>query len=166
MTMHLPGNSFLQKVAVFVATGFGLGLITPVAPGTVGSLPGVLLGLWTTQQQLPLQILVCIGLALLAVPICDCAESVLQKKDDGRICADEWMLFPLCVLGLPLAQHLWLLPICFVVARACDIIKPPPARRLQELHGGVGIVIDDFIASLYALAINHAIYWSAANFVA
>lgn len=159
LTMHFPGNSFFQRAAVFVATGFGLGLVTPVAPGTVGSLPGVLLALWTTQQQIPLQILVCVGMTVLAVPICDTAEHVLQKKDDGRICADEWMLFPLCVIGIPLLHHLWMLPVCFVVARVCDIIKPPPARGLQELHGGIGIVIDDFIASLYALAFNHAIFW-------
>lgn len=163
--MHLPGNNLAQKTAVFVATGFGLGLATPVAPGTVGSLPGALLALWTTQQQAPLQILFCLGLALLAVPVCETAERVLQKKDDGRICADEWMLFPFCVIGIPLLQNIWMLPVAFVVARVCDIIKPPPARRLQELHGGIGIVIDDFFASLYALALNHAIFWSVCRFV-
>ena len=163
--MHIPGTTLSRKISVFVATGFGLGLITPIAPGTVGSLPGVLLALWTTQQHIPLQILFGIGMTLLAIPFCDVAERVLNKKDDGRICADEWMLFPLCVIGLPLLQHLWLVPVCFVVARVCDIIKPPPARQLQELHGGVGIVIDDFFASLYALGVNHAIYWCVNRFV-
>ena len=95
----------------------------------------------------------------LAAAFCDVAERVLQKKDDGRICADEWMLFPISVIGLPLGENIWLLPLCFVVARVCDIIKPPPARQLQALHGGFGIVIDDFFASLYALAINHGLYW-------
>jgi phosphatidylglycerophosphatase A len=161
MTLRLPGKTLNEKFAVFIATGFGIGLISPFAPGTTGSLPGVLLALWTTQQQVLLQVLVCLGLALLAIPFCDVAERVLNKKDDGRICADEWMLFPICVIGLPLLQHLWLIPVCFVVARVCDIIKPPPARKLQDLHGGLGIVIDDFFASLYALAINHAIYWGA-----
>jgi phosphatidylglycerophosphatase A len=164
--LSIPGASIWQKLSVFAATGFGLGLVTPVAPGTVGSLPGVLLALWVTQQHVPLQILVCLGLTLLAVPLCDTAERVLGKKDDGRICADEWMLFPLCVIGLPLLQHLWLIPVCFVVARVCDIIKPPPARQLQELHGGIGIVIDDFFASLYALAINHALFWAAQRLLA
>ena len=161
--MRIPGSTLSRKLTVFVATGFGLGLVTPIAPGTVGSLPGVLLALWLTQQHLPLQILACIGLSLIAIPFCDAAEQVLQKKDDGRICADEWMLFPICVIGLPLLQHLWLIPVCFVVARVCDIIKPPPARKLQELHGGFGIVIDDFFASLYALAINHAIFWGVSE---
>ena len=160
----LPGATFSQKMSVFAATGFGLGLVAPVAPGTVGTLPGVLLALWVTQQELPLQILVCAGLTLLAIPICDVAERVLQKKDDGRICADEWMLFPISVIGLPVLHHLWLLPLCFVVARVCDIIKPPPARKLQDLHGGVGIVVDDLFASLYALAVNHALYWAITRF--
>ena len=154
----IPGTTFYQKWAVFAATGFGLGLATPVAPGTVGSLPGVMLAMWTTRQPLALQILTCIGMTFLAVPLCDVAERVLGKKDDGRICADEWMLFPLSVIGLPLAQHLWLLPACFVVTRLCDIVKPPPARQLQAVQGGLGIVIDDFFASLYALGLNHAMF--------
>jgi phosphatidylglycerophosphatase A len=154
----IPGTTPVQKGAVCLATGFGIGLIAPFAPGTFGSLPGVVLALWLTRQVLPLQILACLGLALLAVPICGVAETVLGKKDDGRICADEWMLFPICTIGLPLLQHLWLVPFCFVVARLCDIFKPPPARSLQALHGGVGIVIDDFFASLYALALNHVGY--------
>lgn len=163
--LSFPGNTFWQKLSVFTATGFGIGLVSPIAPGTTGSLPGVLLALWVTQQHLPLQILVCIGMTFLAIPICDVAENVLGKKDDGRICADEWMLFPICTIGLPLVQHLWLIPLCFVVARVCDIIKPPPARALQELHGGIGIVIDDCVASLYALAINHACCWSTLFFL-
>jgi len=163
--MHLPGTTLREKLAVWIATGFGLGLIAPIAPGTVGSLPGVLVALWLTQQRLSLQVLACVGLTLFAIPLCDVAEKVLNKKDDGRICADEWMLFPICVIGLPLLQHLWLLPVCFVVARVCDIVKPPPARRLQELHGGIGIVIDDFFASLYALALNHGAYWAVGHFL-
>jgi len=163
--MPIPGTTLREKLAVWIATGFGLGLIAPIAPGTVGSLPGVLVALWLTQQRLSLQVLACVGLTLFAIPLCDVAEKVLNKKDDGRICADEWMLFPICVIGLPLLQHLWLLPVCFVVARVCDIVKPPPARRLQELHGGIGIVIDDFFASLYALGLNHAAYWAVGHFI-
>ena len=45
------------------------------------------------------------------------------------------------------------------VVRAIDIIKPPPARNLQAIPGGRGIVIDDFIANLYSLGINWLIYW-------
>lgn len=165
MESSLPGKNPLEKFMTWVATGFGLGMIAPIAPGTVGSIPGVLLSCWTTTFPVLLQIIVCLGLTFLAVPFCDVAERVLQKKDDGRICADEWMLFPTAVIGLPILEKLWLLPICFVVARIVDVIKPPPARKLQEIPGGKGIVIDDFFASLYSLAINWGIYYLIEKFM-
>ncbi len=154
----IPGESIWQRVNLLIATGFGIGLLVPFAPGTFGSLPGVALAYAMALQPLPLQILTCAGLTLLAVPVCHAAEALLQKKDDGRICADEWMLFPICVIGIPLREVLPLLPLFFVVARLCDIAKPPPAYALQRVRGGIGIVIDDFFASLYALAFNHLIY--------
>lgn len=154
----IPGNTPWEKFNVFIGTGFGIGLLAPFAPGTFGSAPGVLLACAMSFQPLTLQILTCVGLTLLAVPICHVAEKVLQKKDDGRITADEWMLFPICTLSIPLSEVLFLLPVFFVVARVCDIIKPPPARGLQRLKGGVGIVIDDFFAALYALTFNLLIY--------
>lgn len=160
MIFSIPGDTAWQRFNVFLATGFGIGLITPIAPGTVGSLPGVLLAWLMATQNVPLQILTCIGLTLIAVPICHIAEQVLQKKDDGRICADEWMLFPIGVIGIPLHSVPLLLPVFFLVIRFCDITKPPPAHGLQRLQGGIGIVIDDFFASLYALAFNHLIYFA------
>ena len=51
-----------------------------------------------------------------------------------------------------------MMAIFFVVVRFIDIIKPYPANRLQSLPGGRGIVADDFVANLYALGINWAIY--------
>lgn len=159
--------TLLQRLTLTVATGFGLGY-APLASGTFGTLAGVplafLLARW--HEQWWWQIVVAAVLTLLAVPICDAAERHFGSKDDGRIVADEWMLFPICLIGLPLLQH-WqiLLPLCFVVARVCDIVKPPPARQLQAVHGGVGIVIDDLIASLYALAINHLLWYTLLNFL-
>jgi phosphatidylglycerophosphatase A len=150
----------LQRLILAVATGFGLGY-APVASGTFGSLVGVPLALGLGRFPIVWQVVAALVLAALAVPICDMAERLLGgRKDDGRIVADEWMLFPLCTIGLPLWEHAWLLIPAFLVARACDIIKPPPARGLQRLHGGVGIVIDDFFAALYALAINHGLWWA------
>jgi phosphatidylglycerophosphatase A len=50
------------------------------------------------------------------------------------------------------------------MARILDIIKPPPARQSQNLHGGLGIVMDDLISTLYALAANHAIWFLYLHF--
>jgi len=153
-----PGDTIWQKFNVFIGTGFGIGLLAPFAPGTFGSLPGVALALLISRMTLLSQVLICIVLTLAAIPPCHIAEAVLRKKDDGRICADEWMLFPICVIGIPLHEVWLLLPLFFIVARICDIVKPPPARGLQRIKGGFGIVIDDFFASLYALLINYLIY--------
>jgi phosphatidylglycerophosphatase A len=50
--------------------------------------------------------------------------------------------------------------VAFVLSRINDIIKPPPARQLQSIRGGLGIVIDDVFASLYTLAMNHALVYA------
>jgi phosphatidylglycerophosphatase A len=150
----------IEKLALPLATGFGLGY-SPVASGTAGALPGVLITwvLWTwSRQTLPVQIAAAGLLALCAIPVCDIAERVFGKKDDGRIVADEYLTFPICMLGLPCEP--WVLAIAFVSNRCFDILKPFPARRLQALTGGLGIVIDDVFATLYSLAFNHAAYWA------
>lgn len=156
--MKIPGKTIREKVVVFIASGFGTSLAAPFAPGTFGSIPGVLLALWTVTMPLALQIVFAVGLSLLAIPICTAAEKVFARKDDGRISADEWMLFPVAVAGLPLLQTWWLLPAAFVVVRIVDIVKPWPARGLQRLPAGYGIVVDDFVANLYSLGVNWCIW--------
>lgn len=149
----------MKKFSLFIATGFGLGLIAPVAPGTVGSIPGVALAYAVCALPLWLQIPVCMALTLLAVPFCEIAERILGVHDDGRITADEWMLYPVAFIGIPLAAiPWWSMLVFFAVVRFIDIVKPWPARGLQSLPGGRGIVIDDFVANLYALAVNWGIY--------
>lgn len=153
------GASFSQRLCVWLGTGLGLGLVAPCAPGTFGSLPGVALAC-AFAAWLPLwaQIPACLALTLLAVPICTVSERTLKKKDDGRITADEWMLYPIATLGLPLTQAPWLIPATFLVIRALDVAKLPPARQIQYLPEGWGIVADDFASQLYALAANWALW--------
>ena len=153
-----------KKIIVLLATGFGLGL-SPVASGTVGTLLGVVivfvLGLlgWSGGGLVWQAIVVGIVMVAISIPICGIAEEYFGRKDDGRIVADEYLTFSLCVLGIPWIEHLWLLPVAFVINRVMDIIKPAPAKQAQNLHGGIGIVLDDVISSLYALAVNHVICW-------
>ena len=148
-----------RRLTLLLASGFGIGLVVPFAPGTFGSLPGLALAYGVTMLPLWLQIPLCTLLVIFAVPICDAAEKILGIKDDGRISADEWMLFPLAVIGLPLAGlPWWEVALFFMVVRFVDIVKPYPCRRLQSIPGGRGIVVDDFVANLYSLAINWAIY--------
>lgn len=148
-----------DKLTVFLATGCGISLFVPFAPGTFGSLPGVALAYALAFLPPWAQIPLCLALTLLAIPLCGRAEALLGIRDDGRISADEWMLFPIAVIALPiLSLPWWAMAIFFAVTRIVDIIKPPPAKSLQSIPGGRGIVVDDFIANLYALAINWLVY--------
>ena len=153
--MELKKCSGWKKLLVVFATGFGLGY-SPLASGTIGTIPGVFISLWLASHGLVWQVGIAIFLALLAVPICDAAEKHFGVKDDRRIVADEFLTFPICMLGLP--SEPWMLGIAFLTNRMFDILKPPPARKLQTLPGGIGITIDDAISSLYSLLANHLIY--------
>lgn len=151
-------GSMKQKLILLAATGFGLGF-SPVASGTTGSLLGVVILFAMGGLTLYWQIALCVVMAVIAMPLCGVAEKFYGKKDDGRIVADEYFTFPICLLGLPWASNLWLLGVGFVVNRVLDIVKPTPARQAQNFAGGVGIVMDDVISSLYALGVNHAIWY-------
>ena len=153
-------SSIRTQLAVAAATGFGLGL-SPVASGTAGTLLGIPLVLLLWPLGLSVQIAAAAALPLVAIPICGAAERAYGKKDDGRIVADEYLTFPLCMVGLPAVP--WVMALAFLSHRVFDILKPPPARGLQALKGGLGIVIDDVFASLYALAFNWAVYWSVSR---
>ena len=149
-----------RRLTLFAASGFGLGLIAPVAPGTLGSLPGVALAYAVCTLPLWAQLPACLALTLLAIPLCGAAERIFGIKDDGRITADEWMLYPIACIGLPLLDlPWWAMAAFFCIVRAVDIAKPWPCRGLQALPGGRGVVVDDFFANLYSLGLNWTVYW-------
>ena len=108
----------MKKFVLFLATGCGIGLFVPFAPGTFGSLPGVALAWWMASWAPSVQALVALALVAAAIPVCSIAEKMLGVKDDGRITADEWMLYPIAVLGLPLQTlPFWALAVFFAVVR-------------------------------------------------
>lgn len=153
-----------KRLVLAVATGFGIGY-SPIAPGTLGALWGVVLvrGLYP-HMSLRGQLVLAVVLVLLAIPVCDRGEKEIGGKDPHPVVADEYLTFPLCMIGLP-AEQVWMLGTAFITHRVMDIIKPWPARGLQALPGGLGIVIDDAISSLYSLACNWLIFWLVQKFV-
>ncbi|MCX6998667.1 MAG: phosphatidylglycerophosphatase A [Kiritimatiellaeota bacterium] len=151
----------MQRILLMLATGFGLGY-SPFAPGTVGCLWGLPLA-WALQaagqaQGLgwPSQVVAAALLSLLAIPICAAGEKAAGTKDPRCVVADEYLTFPISLIGLPFSPLV--VAGAFVTNRLCDILKPFPARQLQRLDGGLGIVIDDVFSALYSLALNHALY--------
>lgn len=149
----------MKNMWVIIATGFGLGL-SPVASGTFGALLGIPLTYFIFSplaDRWMIQLVIALALVAIAIPICDKAEAALGgKKDDGRIVADEYLTVPLTLIGLPLGPATMIT--AFLTHRIFDIIKPPPARGLQRLKGGLGITIDDAISSVYALGVNWLLY--------
>ena len=137
------------KVAVMLATGFGVGY-SPVAPGTAGTLAAVPLA-WAVSG-LPQwgYLALCAGVIALAVWSSSTANRVFGEHDSGRIVADEVAGF-LCTMA-PVDRADWvLLAIGFLLFRVADIAKPPPARWIdRRMQGGAGVVLDDVAAGVWA----------------
>ncbi|MEN8254429.1 MAG: phosphatidylglycerophosphatase A [Verrucomicrobiota bacterium] len=146
----------MKNLIKWIAVGFGTGW-SPIMPGTVGTLLGLPLA-WRLMHLSSIwyQISVCLALTLVAIPICGSAEKMIGGKDPGCIVADEYLTLPITVIGL---TSPWALASGFVLHRIFDITKPPPIKQLQHIHGGFGIVIDDFLAALIALGLNHLLFF-------
>jgi phosphatidylglycerophosphatase A len=137
----------LETLNFWLATGFGLGL-APIALGTFGSLLGIPLAWWMLSRPLGQQGTVIAVLLVLAVPVCHVAARHYAGLDHGSIVADEYVAFPLTVIGLAAARHPAAMALAFGVYRFFDALKPPPIHLAEYVHGGFGIVLDDVIAAL------------------
>jgi len=147
------------KFALWLATGLGIGLVSP-APGTIGGLWGLPLAwavglLATVNAQL-----LAIGLIGLAcVAICTVAARDLGgSKDPQSIVLDEIAALPIVFLGTqPAGPTVWLAG--WLLFRLFDITKPPPIGRFEQLPGGWGIMADDWAAAAAACAALHGLLW-------
>ncbi len=139
----------------FLAFGFGTGL-APFAPGTFGSLPGILLFWLTLDFGLYVQLGVAVALTLAGVWLCGESARRIGVHDHGGIVWDEIAGMYITLLAAPATLTGWAL--AFVAFRLFDIVKPWPIRDLDHsIHGGLGIMLDDLVAALYA-AILLALY--------
>jgi len=140
--------NFGEKAVMFLATGFYVGNI-PLAPGTFGSLIGLLLCFLLAGIQLPPAIITAVLFIGFAVWVSNAAEKILKKKDPGCIVIDEVAGMVVTLIGLPF--NLTTAVIGFIIFRILDILKPFPIRTLDKrLSGGIGIVADDVAAGIFA----------------
>jgi len=131
-----------------IALGFGSGKF-PVAPGTAGSVVGLLLFVLTAWLSGPLGCW--IGFVVVTIAgfmTADGAAKRLGKKDPGPVVIDEIAGQFLALLALPLSLPMAIAG--FALFRLFDITKPPPARQLERLPGAAGIMCDDLVAGLFA----------------
>jgi phosphatidylglycerophosphatase A len=139
-----------EKLIKLLATGFGSGL-SPFAPGTAGTLVGVVICLLCLPLPWAMRLLIVIALSALSIYVAGQAEIIYQKKDDQRIVIDE--IIGLQITMLPVAINVLSLCAAFVLFRIFDILKPFPIGNLQRLPGGWGVVADDVLAGIYAGAV-------------
>jgi phosphatidylglycerophosphatase A len=141
----------VRAVAVALATAGHTGWF-PVAPGTVGSAVGVVLwwALRAAGATLAVELAVAAALFVAGAWAASETERALGVTDPGPVVIDEVMGMCVTLIAAPLS---WPAVIAgFVLFRVFDIVKPPPARRLERLHGGWGIMADDLAAAIYAWA--------------
>lgn len=141
------GRSSLRGVSAFVATGFYSGLF-PFASGTVGSAVALpfYFGLRAGGDGI-----YALGLAAFVIGgiyAADVTERRLRQVDPSCVVVDEMAGMLLTLLLLPFSWGR--LVTGFLLFRLFDILKPFPARRLERLPGGWGIMLDDLVAALYA----------------
>lgn len=141
----------MSRLALGIATCGYIGYV-PVAPGTAGSALALVL-LWVVRLTGSALVEVALVAVLVVAGIwgAGVAERTLGRTDPGVVVIDEVVGMLITLLLLPLSVA----GVCigFVVFRLLDIMKPWPARRLEALPGGFGIMADDAMAGLYGYLI-------------
>lgn len=141
----------MRIINYILATGLGTGF-SPLAPGTAGSILAVLV-LYFVPPFSP-WLLLAILFVLFWIGVYTGGE--LEKElgeDPSKVVIDEVVGMGISLLFVPHDWRLFL--IAFALFRLFDILKPPPIDQSQQLPGGLGIMIDDVLAGIYALAGVH-----------
>lgn len=143
------------SIATSIATWFGAGYV-PKGPGTAGSLATLLCAALIPQHIVALAI-VSILPAIWAAHI---HAKATGSKDPQEVVVDEVAGQWIALAGATQLDSLapWLL--AFALFRAFDIWKPFPVRQLEKLPGGIGIVMDDVMAGVYAALVMRLLGWN------
>ena len=147
----------MDRLLMFIATGAGSGYL-PKAPGTWGTLVGLLL--WWPIALLPLTAYLATVAVLFIVGVASAgaAEKILDRGDPGVVVIDEIVGVLIALAAVPLHPVAALAG--FALFRLFDIAKPFPVGWVdRHLHGGLGIMLDDVAAGLYALLVLHLGLW-------
>jgi phosphatidylglycerophosphatase A len=179
-----PVRSAMDYIALAIAT-CGVGYL-PLAPGTWGSLVGVALYvvirgvamkiffavgaqrhfnlLHVYYDVIVIELVVVLGVALAGIWAGSRTERLSATKDPGKVVIDEVVGQFIAMIPVPfvLESAWWSVILAFLLFRFFDIVKPYPARRLESLESGLGIMADDVVAGVYAgivVAVAVVISW-------
>ncbi len=141
-------KSLIKRPACFLAYGFGAGL-APKAPGTFGTLVALPI-YWLMQNwSLTAYIVLVLVMFIAGIWLCQKASDWLKQDDASGIVWDEIVGYLVAMTFAPSGWQ-WML-VGFVLFRFFDIVKPWPVSLAdRKLHGGLGVMLDDVVAGLYA----------------
>jgi len=149
-------------LALAIAT-LGVGYL-PLMPGTYGSLVavGIFLGFTRVFKGNALVALVLVSIVVVTfagIWAASRTEALANRKDPSKVVVDEVAGQLISLFPLTLFAHWSIVAviISFILFRFFDIVKPYPARRLEALKGGLGVMCDDLIAGVYAAVITSII---------
>lgn len=147
----------MTQLAVFIAT-VGYCGYSPFAPGTVGSAAGLLVYLlvWWTHSPI-VEIALIAGLFAAGVWAGTTAEQYFGGIDPGPVVIDEVVGMLITLAFIPVGWSGALMG--FFLFRIFDVIKPFPAGRFEQLHGGLGVMADDAMAAVYANLLLRFLMW-------
>lgn len=157
MNKDLSAKEILTHPIHLLAFGFGSGL-SPKAPGTAGTLVAIPIFILMSQLTLTNYLILLILLIIISFYICGKSAQMLGIHDHGGIVLDEICGYLVTMMFVPVSWQAII--IGFILFRVFDIFKPWPIKFLdQRISGGVGIVVDDLMAGIYALLSLQLIFW-------
>ena len=147
---RIPASALREPVHL-LALGFGSGL-APIAPGTFGSLVGLALALLALQAGWWPALGAAVLASVAGVWICGESARRLGVHDHPAIVWDEVAGMMVVMLAAPATW--WGAVIAFALFRLFDVWKPWPIREVDHgMRGGAGIMLDDILAALWAVAV-------------
>ena len=153
----------MNQLLLAIATGFYVGFL-PVFPGTWGSAAALIPYYFVHTLSLPAYLLMLAALFIIGFFSAGAAEKILDRADAGPIVIDEILGMLITLTFAPAHPVYWLLG--FVLFRIFDILKPFPVSWFDNhIHGGIGIMMDDVIAGLYALGCLQLIHFIVTRFI-
>ncbi len=157
--MNFKDGEWKQKMrdwgVLAISSGGGAGYF-PVAPGTMGSVVGVLI-VWIFRDT-PLFFMCALTLFLMGVGVWAGHEAgkLYKEADCGKIVIDEIVGVMVTMIGIPISGY-WL-GFGFVLFRVFDVTKPPPANFFdRKMKNGWGVMMDDVVAGIYSNILLHLI---------
>ena len=147
----------MTRAAVFIATCGYIGY-APTAPGTFGSAAGLLLFALIRSTGIswlePVAIVAVFAAGAWAGNI---AERYFGGIDPQPVVIDEVLGMLVTLMFIPITWRGAL--VGFLIFRVLDVVKPWPARQLENLHGGVGVMADDAMAAVYGNVLMWLLVW-------